>query len=665
MVTLTRIVALVLLVGCLLAAGAWYVADRQATGFVQGKLEELRLSDLLAVERVRLPAPDVVRLGGVSLVDEVSGVEVAHLERLDVHLALPGRPQFISGEGGRALFTADGEHLVFARAIEAALDRLQERPAEAPVPPEDTDEQRPWLPPMEFRDIAATLRLPGLSEVTLPGCTAFLHVTPDALLVDIDAGLDGGHVGLEFGQEGLRRITTRDLAVTPVFALFLPVERELLADEVRPEGRLDLDVRLAHAGEHVEVAAGGVLRDATLRPARVPFPLTGVTLPFALERDVFRVREARATFEGGSLVASFEHAPEALTWRADVVDAGFRRAYLDLLPDHLDTSWLEVEDGGNLELHLRVEPDGLRGWGGMLVQHVRIGPTLVPVEDMIGRFDVRGSVLTLEEASGHCAGGVVSVRGSVDVESGEIDAAASVYDLDVARARAALVPVHRPLPPLDGADAGPGAASPGAGGPVADGAGAAAAAAGDPDAVPEEARGISGWLQGSLVFQGRLDDPRLARGGGQFSVRGGNLWRVPMLDAILQALQLVRPDEAERHRLTVLFDIAGRRYDIRMLKLESPFLSLVGDGQLNRDGTLEIDIVPIKVPLGYVGDLIEYIQSQLVRLEVRGTLRAPEVKVVPVKVVGRYAGRFWDWLGGVFSSEPEPTGPPFPPPEPP
>ncbi len=650
MVTALRIVAWVVLALCAIVGGAWLVADYKATAWCDDALAALHLTGIITAEHASLPAPDTVHIRGARLHDEVTGLEVGHVDDVVLRLAVPGldgvasvTPLLFTGRGGGVLLSLDGDTLVLARAIELMLDHifesldLNDQPAASePAPTATPSGGRQFLPPMVFLDIEITLRSPGLPDWVIPDSSAFLQLRPDGIFsVDIDVGRDGGHVLLEFGEHGLNRLQTRQLAINPVFALFLPAEREMLTTQVAPEGLLDLD---ASGFDQSFPLASGVLREGTLRPPSVPFPVTEVTLPFELRDDHVRVTGANLSFDGGAAEASFDYGPDKLVWDLDVVNADFQATYVELLPDDLDLSWVRADDGGNVELHLHVETthgnetaastSTLSGWGGILVNRLYFGPTQFEVEDMVSRFDLSDGKLIFQNASGHCAAGVLSMKGSLDLDTGEIDGSASVFDVDIARMRRALD---------------------------------AEAPAALADAEDPTTRSLSGWLQGDVTYKGSIGDPRLATGRGQFSVRGGSLWRVPVLDAILDALRMAPPGGDERQRVAVAFDIDGRRYIVRVFKLESQFLSLVGDGKVNRDGTLEIDIVPIKVPLGYVGDLIEYIQSQVVRIELRGTMTDPKVSVVPVQVVTKNVGRFWDWLGGMFSSEPEPASPPFEP----
>jgi hypothetical protein len=137
-------------------------------------------------------------------------------------------------------------------------------------------------------------------------------------------------------------------------------------------------------------------------------------------------------------------------------------------------------------------------------------------------------------------------------------------------------------------------------------------------------------------------------------VRGGYLWGMKTFSAIVEALGLKRPGAGESHRLEVSFGIEGDKLDIEELRLTSEFLSLYGKGRVKHMRDLDIDITPVRVPLGPLGDVLEYVEAQLIKVEVKGTLGDPKVSVIPIKVVTQPVGAFWGWLSGLFGSdEPE------------
>jgi hypothetical protein len=626
-VTLLRLAATALGGVCLVLAAGWLVADAFATRWARSELAERAMMDVVSVRRVSLPMPDRLRVEDTDLRDPRTGEIVAHADTIEVRFAPPVlggrgrlRAESVRGRGGRVLLARDGDTLGLVRAIERLIDDhdawvARTWPDEGAGDVDEADASPFRVPPIVFEDVTAVLRVPGLPLETVPGCSLQVdHVDGDWRLL-IEVGPDGGTILLVFDEHGLRRVRASAMPVSSAYTLFMPEDGELLARELRPEGLLDLTVRRREGGDY---GAEGVLRQATLRPPRVPFPLERVSLPFTYEDERLHLREARLGFDGGELRTSIEHDPGGMVIALDVVDAAFRADYLDLFPQTRDLPWLRAEDGGNVELHLRIEQGEttrVRGWGGVLVERMWVGETQVEVEDVVGSFDVRDTEVVLRETSGACAGGLVRVRGRTDAATGAIELDASLFDVDLAQVRRALSPPES----LDG--------------------------------------GLTGWLQGQVHYEGVVGDPDAGRGAGQLSVRGGNLWNVKVLNAILTSLGRGRPEPSERHRLELRFAIRGDHYRIETLRLESAFLSLLGEGRIKRHHELDIEITPISVPIGPLGDLLEYVERQIVKVEVSGTLEDPRVDVIPVKAVTQPVGSVWSWLTGLFSSGPEPAPP--------
>ena len=650
MVTLLRIVAGVVAALCLALAGSWLAADLYAPRFIRAHLAEMRLGEALSVGAVHLPRPDVARAHDLDLRDPATGEVVAHVDDVEFRYALPGlggwavRPSSVVGRGGRVRFSRDADDLGFVRALEHVIDRIDEWADERAGPPVPGAEPGPppALPSIEFREIEVVLQMPGMPLDTLPGCEVSIALQGADVHVEIHTGARTGLVLLTFGDEGLEQIRVLDVPVAPSFALFLPEGGELLARELRPSGVLQFDLEREADGR---VRAEGRLDQATLRPPRVPFPLERASLPFEIDGDRFSLKAARLGFDGGEVLTSVEHAPGSLVLTLDVVDARFRADFLDLFPQSQGLNWLRCEDGGNIELHLRVEQgDGrpgaqpaetppplegalvrqiegggemsVKGWGGVLLHRVWIGPTpqsQVAVDEVVGSFDLRDGELTVRETSGLFAEGVVRVRGRLDSNTGDFTLNGSVFDADLARMRRAL---------------------------------------GD-----DSASSVTGWLEGSVVYTGVLGEPTAASGQGQLSVRGGNLWNIKILNAIIEALGLKKPGASESHRLEVQFDIEGEQVDINDLRLDSEFLSLYGQGRIKGLDDVKIDITPITVPLGPVGQLIEYVEAQLIKVEVRGAVSDPSVSVIPIKAVTEPVGAFWGWLTGLFGSDADEVSP--------
>jgi len=250
------------------------------------------------------------------------------------------------------------------------------------------------------------------------------------------------------------------------------------------------------------------------------------------------------------------------------------------------------------------------------MDRLRVGPSGVLVEDVVGSLDIHDRVLDFHECSGRCAGGTAQLSGTLNLKSGEFSADASLYDIDIAH--------------LDRALEIPGS----------------------------ESRNVVGWMQGSAHAEGVIGEPRRTRASGQVSVRGGYLWRVPVLDAVLRALSLARPEDKRADSLAVRFRVRGMTVYIDELRLDSESLSLQGEGRISRNGDVDLKITPIHMN-GVVGDALRYLQRQLVALDLTGTYSDPQVRVRPLKAVTGPLGDLWDWICGLFGGGEEDPASPF------
>ena len=63
------------------------------------------------------------------------------------------------------------------------------------------------------------------------------------------------------------------------------------------------------------------------------------------------------------------------------------------------------------------------------------------------------------------------------------------------------------------------------------------------------------------------------------------------------------------------------------------------------DQTLDLTIIPAKVPLGFVGDVVQFIEGQLIQVRVTGSLGEPSVAVFPIAPVTRPITGVFGWIG--------------------
>lgn len=573
--------------GAVALVAAWSAHERWATDAAHRVLQRARLHDLVRVERVRVADPDEIALSGVELLDPYTGDVAIHVEELRVEMdgawldLLDARPQRVYGRGARVsaalAFSGEEGELVVARALQQLFERL----------PSGADAQ---MPPVEIEDVQFRVAAPGMPFETVGGCSVSARADAETFVLRIALGDEGGAIRLDFAGGGLARLEVDGAVVTPARGALVPEVGPFLARLLEPRGRLDLRLDMRPGDWPV---GEGRLRDATLVLAQAPFPLERCDLPFQVADRRVRVPRGTALVDGEHVALGLDCDADSYVVDVDVPQVEFRRRYVDLLPGAWPPEWAEIDDGGQLELSLSFAQRGdgpltVSGDGGAWIRDLRVTPLGVPLQDLVGSFSFVGDRIELVEASARCTTGELSGAGWLDMRSARLHLDLSVRDVDVHELGLAI---GRTDPP-------------------------------------------SGFLQGRLDFTGELGDAQTHVGEGRFSIRGGNLWAVPLFERVLQVLQLSAPASSERHRVDGVFLIEGRSYRITEFGMRSDTLSLVGDGKLHSDGELDLELLLFSFPIGPLGDFIDYLQEKLVgKVEVGGTLEDPEITVVPVELV--------------------------------
>ncbi len=592
----------------------WIAADLLASDLLRAELEQLEANRLLSFDEAGLELPDLARVTGITLRHPETREPVAYVEELDVEfgLAQDGAgwqlvPRSVRGRGVRVVLSRDD-----GAPMSGLLRAITELVASVGGGPAGGGHR----PSCEMRDVEIAIRHPGLPLQVLSDCTLWV-LCPDVGPIRIELGLgSGGLAMLDLADDGgLREVTLRDLPVLPTTLAMISPALEEFGHDLGPSGMLDIDLSLED-GQLVH--AMGRLEQATLRLSGTPFPLEDADVPFRYVDGRWIVEQVHVRVAGGTMTGTLEYGENGFTATGDLRDAEFRREFLDLLPEGMDVAWLEVEDGGTVDLRLAYEerPGELHplviGRGGLHAERMRIGEARLLVEDTVARFSIGDGVLEVEEASGRLLSGVVSLVGSFDLIDLDYDFRAACADVDLSR-----------LDEMEGMESS-----------------------------ARFATDIGGWLQGDLQLRGRFGDIARNEGSGQFAVRAANLWRLGLFDALAVALRPGQVQPTERQRLTCRYRVARHRMHVEMARLESSFLPLVsnkGKVSFRPDGIeLDIEIVPIDVPFGPIGDLLKYIQKQLIRVQVEGPLAAPSVRVIAVKAVTKPVGNFFDWFSGLF-----------------
>lgn len=151
--------------------------------------------------------------------------------------------------------------------------------------------------------------------------------------------------------------------------------------------------------------------------------------------------------------------------------------------------------------------------------------------------------------------------------------------------------------------------------------------------VAEEVRGT---LNAEVRIAGTLDDPASRTGGGQFEVRDGYIYKLPIFLAILNVLNINVPNNDVLSEAESQFFITGNTVRLNNIEIMGDSLSLVGSGTLSlSDHSVDLTLMNAgggrlaSVPV--LAELWEGASRELVELRVTGPLSSPQVRASPFR----------------------------------
>lgn len=137
-----------------------------------------------------------------------------------------------------------------------------------------------------------------------------------------------------------------------------------------------------------------------------------------------------------------------------------------------------------------------------------------------------------------------------------------------------------------------------------------------------------GTLDAQLELAGDLERIGGIEGRGKLEVDNSVLWSIPVVRDLLAGLKVETGSVFERIESELAISEGALR--MRDLRIESPLLSLAGEGKLDLDGGLDFDLeVQYRMLdwLGFVNRVIYWVQSSLVRVAIRGDMARPRVEI--------------------------------------
>lgn len=173
------------------------------------------------------------------------------------------------------------------------------------------------------------------------------------------------------------------------------------------------------------------------------------------------------------------------------------------------------------------------------------------------------------------------------------------------------------------------------------------------DAGPVEVEGLA---SGHVRLSGVLGDPATRRGSGRFEITEGSMYRLPLILAILNVLQLSVPDKDAFDTARADFLVDGNRIQLDGIRLEGKAISLTGTGTMNwPDRGVDLALISTasagwrRVPL--LTDFLEGAAGEIVQLQVTGPIYQPNVKARTLRGVADEVKRLFQ------KKEPKPIRP--------
>jgi hypothetical protein len=170
---------------------------------------------------------------------------------------------------------------------------------------------------------------------------------------------------------------------------------------------------------------------------------------------------------------------------------------------------------------------------------------------------------------------------------------------------------------------------------------------------------VRGLMNAWMDIRGRGDRTADLVGDGQLQISPAALYELPVFLQIFQLPQFQPINRTAFHYANFLFGIRNERFEFQAIDLVGQSLSLRGRGFVRFDGMVMLDFftmqprnaVPI-IGLREIVGLVNQMSQGWLAVEVRGSIAAPEARVVPFPELDAAMKQFL----GAF--EPRPNGPP-------
>lgn len=153
-----------------------------------------------------------------------------------------------------------------------------------------------------------------------------------------------------------------------------------------------------------------------------------------------------------------------------------------------------------------------------------------------------------------------------------------------------------------------------------------------------------GTIRGNLILQGRGGARGYREGAGELFVAGAQVWRMPIVFAIFQVLNLT-PDKNVFHDGWIKYFISRDTLTFQKIDLQGKAVSFVGGGMMDmRTKQLDVRLLagsPLRLRLPILTDLLEGASRELMEVRLTGTFQEPTIEPQPLKSLAKALQRIF------------------------
>lgn len=149
---------------------------------------------------------------------------------------------------------------------------------------------------------------------------------------------------------------------------------------------------------------------------------------------------------------------------------------------------------------------------------------------------------------------------------------------------------------------------------------------------------VRGRVNLTLSLSGDVGDVSSRRGAGQIEIREGFIYRLPVLMAVLNVVNISLPKDEFVHDAEATFYIVGNQLSLEAIQMQGGPLTLIGSGSVSLpDQAVDLRLYATSatalshVPL--ISDIIEGTTKELIELRVTGPISRPVVRPTPFRGV--------------------------------